>query len=324
MRRMPTVSPKSDLAEEVETRAGDDTFILAAMKRMRDDLAQRSGHSAPRTGRGLSQIAVGNAQLSSYGGAATSLEDRGGMEELAGTVKQNLQRAPGRALALSASAAQGNERVARMVATMNDISSGSARIVEIISGDHGIAFQTNILALNAAVEAPAAGGDAPRWSPPARSRTFGRRRDQGLTIPRRAWPTARAWSARRAPPSPRGRRETGERPRARDRDALSEQSRRAAGQQDGHRDGPWCGRTRPAQESLAAAEAMRQQAETLSTLVSQFRLPAEDVDAAAADTAATLPVTTARAPTSPPLPAAPRGPAQAVLPGREAEEWEQF
>jgi methyl-accepting chemotaxis protein len=54
-------------------------------------------------------------------------------------------------------AARGGDVVGQVVQTMEDISSSSRRIVDIIGTIDGIAFQTNILALNAAVEAARAG-----------------------------------------------------------------------------------------------------------------------------------------------------------------------
>jgi methyl-accepting chemotaxis protein-1 (serine sensor receptor) len=54
-------------------------------------------------------------------------------------------------------ARQGGEAVARVVDTMGEISDSSRRIADIIGTIDGIAFQTNILALNAAVEAARAG-----------------------------------------------------------------------------------------------------------------------------------------------------------------------
>jgi methyl-accepting chemotaxis protein len=57
----------------------------------------------------------------------------------------------------SAVAAKGGEVVGRVVSTMNDITQSSRRIADIIGTIDGIAFQTNILALNAAVEAARAG-----------------------------------------------------------------------------------------------------------------------------------------------------------------------
>jgi methyl-accepting chemotaxis protein len=82
------------------------------------------------------------------------------MEELTSTVRQNTENArQGSTLASNASqtATTGGDVVRKVVATMDDISSSSSRVSEIISVIEGIAFQTNILALNAAVEAARAG-----------------------------------------------------------------------------------------------------------------------------------------------------------------------
>ncbi|MEP6877093.1 MAG: methyl-accepting chemotaxis protein, partial [Burkholderiales bacterium] len=54
-------------------------------------------------------------------------------------------------------AIQGGEVVGHVVATMRSINESSRQIAEITSVIDGIAFQTNILALNAAVEAARAG-----------------------------------------------------------------------------------------------------------------------------------------------------------------------
>jgi methyl-accepting chemotaxis protein len=55
------------------------------------------------------------------------------------------------------SAAQGGQAIREMLDTMHDIQRSSVRIGDIVSVIDGIAFQTNLLALNAAVEAARAG-----------------------------------------------------------------------------------------------------------------------------------------------------------------------
>src|SRR3546814_4801770 len=57
----------------------------------------------------------------------------------------------------SSAAQQGGTVMVDVVAAMEDISSSSQRIADIIGVIDSIAFQTNILALNAAVEAARAG-----------------------------------------------------------------------------------------------------------------------------------------------------------------------
>ena len=82
------------------------------------------------------------------------------MEQISSTLKINAQAArEAGAIAGAATevAAQGSSAVGRVISTMNEISTQSRRIAEIIGVIDGIAFQTNILALNAAVEAARAG-----------------------------------------------------------------------------------------------------------------------------------------------------------------------
>jgi len=154
-----------DLATPVDLRSGDNSSLLFAMQTMRDKLATivtqvRGGTDA--IGSASSQIAAGNLDLSSRTEQqASSLEETASsMEELTSTVKQNADNArQANALATTAStvAGKGGEVVAQVVETMGSIKSSSSKIVEIISVIDGIAFQTNILALNAAVEAARAG-----------------------------------------------------------------------------------------------------------------------------------------------------------------------
>ena len=108
------------------------------------------------------EIASGSTDLSQRTEqTASSLQQTAGaMAQLTGNVRQSAESAStANQLASSAvSAAQrGGEVVKQVVANMDQISSSSKRIADIIGTIDGIAFQTNILALNAAVEAARAG-----------------------------------------------------------------------------------------------------------------------------------------------------------------------
>lgn len=108
------------------------------------------------------EISSGNSDLSSRTEqqASTLEETAASMEELASTVKHNAENAKqANQLALEASgvAVKGGQVVSEVVATMSAINTSAKKIEDIISVIDGIAFQTNILALNAAVEAARAG-----------------------------------------------------------------------------------------------------------------------------------------------------------------------
>jgi methyl-accepting chemotaxis protein len=82
------------------------------------------------------------------------------MEALSAGITANTdhaQQANGFAAAASRVAEEGRHMVAEVTRVMEDITSSSRKIEEIISVINDIAFQTNILALNAAVEAARAG-----------------------------------------------------------------------------------------------------------------------------------------------------------------------
>ena len=154
-----------DLDVQIDTRAGDTTSLLYAMKTMREKLADivrnvRNGTDTIATASG--EIAAGNLDLSSRTEQqASSLEETASsMEELTSTVRQNAENA-GQAnqLAINASevAQRGGTVVSEVVQTMEQINESARKIVDIIGVIDGIAFQTNILALNAAVEAARAG-----------------------------------------------------------------------------------------------------------------------------------------------------------------------
>ena len=108
------------------------------------------------------QIAQGNADLSQRTEQqASALEETASsMEQLGSTVQHNADGArQANQLAQGAAdvAVKGGDVVGQLVETMRSIHASSTRIADIIGVIDGIAFQTNILALNAAVEAARAG-----------------------------------------------------------------------------------------------------------------------------------------------------------------------
>ncbi|WP_310735034.1 methyl-accepting chemotaxis protein [Azohydromonas aeria] len=154
-----------DLGTAIVLRPGDNASLMAALKRMQDSLAGIVA-SVRSNADGVStasvQIAQGNGDLSSRTEQQASAlqETAASMEQLASTVKLNSENAQqGSQLAKTASdvATQGGAVVSRVIETMQGINDSSRRISDIIGTIDGIAFQTNILALNAAVEAARAG-----------------------------------------------------------------------------------------------------------------------------------------------------------------------
>ena len=155
-----------DLTSRIDAHGKDETGqLLQALKNMNDSLINivrevRGGTDAIASA--SRQIATGNADLSSRTEEqASSLEETASsMEELTSTVKRNADNArQASQLAVSASdvAVKGGAVVSEVVETMGAINESARKIVDIIGVIDGIAFQTNILALNAAVEAARAG-----------------------------------------------------------------------------------------------------------------------------------------------------------------------
>jgi len=112
--------------------------------------------------RASAEIASGNNDLSARTEqAASSLEETASaMEQLHATLKNSAEsanQAAGLAANANAAASNGGAVMQQVVHTMEEISTSSRRIGDIIGTIDGIAFQTNILALNAAVEAARAG-----------------------------------------------------------------------------------------------------------------------------------------------------------------------
>ena len=157
---------QGDLTAEIRSRSTDEIGqLIASLARMKDGLAtvvSQVRNSSEAVVEAAERVAEGNADLSQRTEEqASSLEETAAsMEQLAGAVKHNAESARQAGdLARNASgrAEGGGEEVGRMVSTMTEISDGARRIAEIIAVIDSIAFQTNILALNAAVEAARAG-----------------------------------------------------------------------------------------------------------------------------------------------------------------------
>lgn len=155
-----------DLTSRIEVTTVDETGqLLQSLKAMNSNLAgmvSRIRTGAQTIASASGQIAAGNADLSSRTEeqAASLQESAASMEQLTATVRHNTESATqGTVLASRACkvAAHGGEVVGRVVHTMRDISSSSAKVANITGTIESIAFQTNILALNAAVEAARAG-----------------------------------------------------------------------------------------------------------------------------------------------------------------------
>ncbi len=155
-----------DLGSRIEVSSRDEAGrLLGALRTMNENLARLVSEvrtSAESIATGSSQVATGSADLSqrTEEQAANVQQTAASMEQLGTTVTNNAETARTAAqLAQSASgvATQGGQVVGQVVATMDEISASSRRIADIIGVIDGIAFQTNILALNAAVEAARAG-----------------------------------------------------------------------------------------------------------------------------------------------------------------------
>jgi methyl-accepting chemotaxis protein len=155
-----------DLSQELIVQGKDEVGqLIEAMKQMSEQLntTMRQVHdSASSLAQASSEIASGNHDLSqrTEQTASNLQETAASMEQLTGTVQQNAQNAVNArdcVMTASSVAGEGGEMVSRVVGTMQGISQASHKIGDIIGVIDGIAFQTNILALNAAVEAARAG-----------------------------------------------------------------------------------------------------------------------------------------------------------------------
>ncbi|NBW50328.1 MAG: HAMP domain-containing protein [Betaproteobacteria bacterium] len=122
-----------------EIRGGTDSIAIASAEIAtgNNDLAQRTEQTS------------GNLQAT-----ASSMD---GITQMVQHSTDSARQASGLAASASSVAQRGGEVVSQVVHTMQEIDASSKKIADIISVIDGIAFQTNILALNAAVEAARAG-----------------------------------------------------------------------------------------------------------------------------------------------------------------------
>jgi len=155
-----------DLTQRANPKGQDE---LAGLMRALNQMCEQLGGTVAEVMRvadsirtASAEIASGNQDLSQRTEqTASSLEiTSSSMAQLTGTVRQSGEHAQtANQLATSAAdvAHRGGSVVQQVVDTMNDIAASSKRIADIIGVIDDIAFQTNILALNAAVEAARAG-----------------------------------------------------------------------------------------------------------------------------------------------------------------------
>ena len=152
------VNAQTERSDEV----GDLIRSLGTMTQQLSQSLQTVMQSSSSIQHASAEIATGNQDLSTRTEqTASNLQQAASsMEQLTATVKQSADSArQANQLASSAAevAARGGNVVAQVVTTMDEINASSKKISDIIGVIDGIAFQTNILALNAAVEAARAG-----------------------------------------------------------------------------------------------------------------------------------------------------------------------
>jgi len=161
-----TLVGQGDLTQSFQSAKHDEIGALVheveAMRQRYVQMLQQVRQAVDGITTASAEIASGNQDLSARTEHAASnlAETAQSMEELTATVRQSADAAR-QAHQMSGAAAEvatrGGQVVGEVVATMGDIQQSSRKIGDIIGVIDGIAFQTNILALNAAVEAARAG-----------------------------------------------------------------------------------------------------------------------------------------------------------------------
>lgn len=149
---------EGDLTVQVNTRPGDTTSMLVAIKSMSERLAQIISEvrsSADSLGSASEEISATAQSMSQSASeqAASVEETSASMEQMSASIAQNTENAKvtdGMASKAAREAGEGGEAVSETVKAMKTIA-------DKISIVDDIAYQTNLLALNAAIEAARAG-----------------------------------------------------------------------------------------------------------------------------------------------------------------------
>jgi methyl-accepting chemotaxis protein len=147
-----------DMTVDVQTKAGDNSSMLAAIKGMVEKLAQIVGEvnaaatNIASASEEVSSTAQSMAQATNEQAASVE-ETSASVEQMGASINQNAENAKvtdGMATQAAKQATDGGEAVKETVIAMKQIA-GKIGIID------DIAYQTNLLALNAAIEAARAG-----------------------------------------------------------------------------------------------------------------------------------------------------------------------
>ncbi len=157
---------EGDLSSSISTQRADEFgSLLRSLAAMNDSLVRMVSEvrlSTDNIATASAEIASGNNDLAQRTEQTSSnlQSTASSMDALTATVQHssdNSRQASALAASASTVAQRGGAVVTQVVTTMQEIDASSKKIADIIGVIDGIAFQTNILALNAAVEAARAG-----------------------------------------------------------------------------------------------------------------------------------------------------------------------